>query len=260
MRGNESGVEVAGTATSGHELVLLVEDEADIAQYLNLALTGEGFRVAVAADGEAAIELFRAAGPEIVLLDIGLPKMSGLTVCRLLRAETSVPIMILSGRGSEADRLLGFEMGADDFLTKPFSFRELVSRMRVHLRHARVDERRRLEVVRAGPVGLDALRHEVRIRGVLVQLPPKEFVLLETLVRGGGRLCTRHYLLDMAWGHSYLGDTKTLDVHIRRLRNKIELDPHNPEHLLTVRGLGYRFGADARTIIGTAQRLASTRR
>jgi two-component system, OmpR family, response regulator RegX3 len=222
--------------------ILLIEDEPVIARIIRDALQQEGFRVVVAPDGERGLERFRAETPSLVLLDLTLPRLSGYEVCRIVRSESTIPVVIVTGKASEADKVAGLEMGADDYVTKPFSVRELVSRVRAQRRRARMTlEARSVELLRAGPVQLDANRHEVHVRGAYVEFTPKEFDLLETLLLGSGRLRTRGYLITEVWGADYLGDTKTLDVHVKRLRQKIERDPHNPEHLVTVRGLGYRF-------------------
>ena len=172
-----------------------------------------------------------------------LPEVTGLDVCRAIRQESSVPVIMVSAKDSEADTVAGLELGADDYVTKPFSMRELLSRVRANLRRARLDELPRGpdEVVAGGPVELDVARHEARVRGESVVFPPKEFDLLETFLRRKGRLLTRDFLIDTVWGSDYFGDTKTLDVHVKRIRRKIEEDPHHPAHLVTVRGLGYKF-------------------
>ena len=222
--------------------VLLIEDDTSIALSLQVALTNECLDTIVASDGEAGITRFRAEHPALVLLDLALPKVSGMDVCRLVRAESSLPIIIVSARDSEADRVAALEAGADDYVTKPFSVKELVARIRAQLRRmtmlAQLGE---TMVLRSGPVELDAGRHEVFVRGEHVPFTPKEFKLLEILLRGDARLRTRDFLIDRVWGQKYFGDTKTLDVHVKRIRAKIERDPHRPEHLVTVRGIGYRF-------------------
>jgi two-component system response regulator RegX3 len=223
--------------------VLVVEDEAPLAESIAYNLAREGFIVTAAADGEQALERFRAEAPDIVLLDLMLPKLSGLDVCRAIRAESEVPIVILTAKDAEADKVAGLELGADDYVTKPFSMRELVSRVRAHLRRAKMPapvpsvEGR----LAGGPVEMDPERHEVFVRGETVQLTPKEFELLELFLVRKGRLLTRDLLIDEVWGADYVGDTRTLDVHVKRLRRKLEDDPHEPRHLLTVRGLGYKF-------------------
>jgi two-component system response regulator RegX3 len=223
--------------------VLLVEDADTLAESIRYNLEREGFSVEIARDGRSGLERFRERSPALVILDLMLPEMSGLDVCRAIRAESTVPVIILTAKDSEADKVAGLELGADDYVTKPFSMRELVSRVRAVLRRPphTVQDAERDEVLRGGPVQVDVGRHEARVRGVPVALPPKEFELLETLLRRRGRLLTRQYLIDEVWGSDYFGDTKTLDVHIKRLRQKIEDDPHQPEHLVTVRGLGYKY-------------------
>ena len=223
--------------------ILVVEDEEALADTIRYGLEREGYEVSIAPDGRAALERFRADRPALVILDLMLPELSGLDVCRAIRAESDVPIVIVTAKDAEADKVSGLELGADDYVTKPFSVRELVSRVRAHLRRVEMGggSAGSDRVVRAGPVELDADRHEVRVRGELVPLPPKEFALLEILVRLKGRLLTRDHLIAEVWGADYFGDTKTLDVHMKRLRQKVEEDPHRPTHLLTVRGLGYRL-------------------
>ena len=222
--------------------VLLVEDEPALADTVAYALRREGIDVTVVRDGEQALERFRAERPSLVLLDLMLPRLSGLDVCRLIRSESTVPIIILTAKDAEADKVAGLELGADDYVTKPFSMRELVSRVRAHLRRAGMAAPEpSTQPLSGGQVLLDPERHEARVNGELVSLTPKEFELLETLLMARGRLLTRDFLIHEVWGPDYVGDTKTLDVHIKRLRQKIEADPHQPRHLLTVRGLGYKF-------------------
>jgi two-component system response regulator RegX3 len=224
--------------------VLLVEDESALAQSISYNLQREGFDVVTADDGEAAVARFKSDGPSIVILDLMLPRLSGLDVCRIIRAESQVPIVILTAKDAEADKVTGLELGADDYVTKPFSMRELISRVRAHLRRAASASTMSGHTdgsLSGGPVELDPARHEVHVRGEPVQLPPKEFELLELFLSRKGRLLTRQYLIDEVWGADYVGDTKTLDVHVKRLRQKIEADPHRPHHVLTVRGLGYKF-------------------
>jgi two-component system response regulator RegX3 len=222
--------------------VLLVEDESALAESISYNLLREGFSVVTAADGERAMERFRAERPAIVILDLMLPKMSGLDVCRTIRRESQVPIVILTAKDAESDKVAGLELGADDYVTKPFSMRELISRIRAHLRRAEMalvaNEGGRLA---GGPVEVDVESHEALVRGQPVSLTPKEFDLLETLIARKGRLLTRQFLIAEVWGPDYFGDTKTLDVHVKRLRQKIEENPHRPNHILTVRGLGYKF-------------------
>ncbi len=223
--------------------ILVVEDEASLADTVRYNLEREGYAVTVATDGRAALDRFRAEAPTLVILDLMLPEVSGLDVCRAIRAESDVPIIMVTAKDSEADKVAGLELGADDYVTKPFSVRELVSRVRANLRRARPQpaEPTADEVLAGGPVRMDVARHEVTVGGETVSLPPKEFELLETFLRRTGRLLTREFLIEQIWGPDYFGDTKTLDVHVKRLRRKIEGDPHHPVHLVTVRGLGYKF-------------------
>lgn len=224
--------------------ILVVEDEASFSDALSFMLRKEGFDVTVAADGEAGLTAFRDHPTDLVLLDLMLPRMSGTDVCKLIRQVSQVPIIMLTAKDSELDKVVGLELGADDYVTKPFSARELLARIRAVLRRqadsALTDDTSALSV---GPILMDVDRHIVTIRGETVRLPLKEFVLLEFLVRNAGRVLTRGQLLDRVWGADYVGDSKTLDVHIKRLRTKIELDPASPRHLLTVRGVGYRLEA-----------------
>jgi two-component system response regulator RegX3 len=230
-------------STESPELtVLVVEDEPSLAETIQYSLERDGFRVAVALDGNAAIDLFRSERPSLVLLDLMLPTLGGLDVIRLIRSESTVPIVIVTAKDSEADKVAGLELGADDYVTKPFSMRELTSRVRAHLRRAGMGSGPEVpEIITGGPVRMDLARHEVTIRSELTPLPPKEFELLETFLMRKGRLLTRDFLIETVWGPDYFGDTKTLDVHVKRLRQKVEDDPHHPTHLVTVRGLGYRF-------------------
>jgi two-component system response regulator RegX3 len=222
--------------------ILIIEDESSLADTVRYNLEREGLAIVVAHDGEQGLERFRAERPSLVILDLMLPRLSGLDVCRIIRRESDVPVIMLTAKDTEADKVAGLELGADDYVTKPFSMRELVSRVRANLRRAGTRRGAPVdELVVGGPVEMDVARHEVRIRGEPAELPPKEFDLLETLLRRRGRLLTRDFLIDTVWGPAYFGDTKTLDVHIKRLRQRIETDPHHPEHLVTVRGLGYKF-------------------
>jgi two-component system response regulator RegX3 len=222
--------------------ILVVEDEATLADTVRYNLEREGYRVAVASDGRGALERFRAETPSLVILDLMLPEISGLDVCRQIRQVSQVPIVMLTAKDSEADKVTGLELGADDYVTKPFSVRELVSRVRANLRRAGMPPVADGEdLLTAGPVRMDVPRHEVQVGGTVVAFTPKEFELLETLIRRKGRLLTRDRLIADVWGADYFGDTKTLDVHVKRIRQKVERDPHRPEHLVTVRGLGYRF-------------------
>lgn len=223
--------------------ILIVEDEGSLAESVGYNLEREGYRVSIAADGREALERFRAERPALVILDLMLPEISGLDVCRSIRATSDVPIIMVTAKDSEADKVAGLELGADDYVTKPFSVRELVSRVRAHLRRASIHGEPEVldDVIRGGPVEMDVGRHEVRIGGDKVAFPPKEFELLEAFLRRKDRLLTRLFLIEEVWGADYVGDTKTLDVHVKRIRQKIEADPHDPRHLVTVRGLGYRF-------------------
>ena len=222
--------------------ILLVEDEPSLVETVRYALEREGFGVIVARDGQEALDRFAAEPPDLVILDLMLPVVSGLDVCRRIRDTSTVPIVIVTAKDAEADKVAGLELGADDYVTKPFSVRELVSRVRANLRRSQMTVPDAAgEVLTGGPIRLDAARHEVTVRGDPVAFPPKEFELLESFLRSPGRLLTRERLIQRIWGGDYVGDTKTLDVHVKRLRQKIERDPHEPEHLLTVRGLGYKF-------------------
>ena len=204
-------------------------------------LRREGFEVFVATDGNAAISEFDKHGPDLVLLDLMLPGISGTEVCRVIRGRSSVPIIMLTAKDGEVDKVVGLELGADDYVTKPFSSRELVARMRAVLRRLGDSEELLPPTIEAGSVRIDIERHVVSVRGENITMPLKEFDLLEFLVRNSGRVLTRNQLIDRVWGADYVGDTKTLDVHIKRLRAKIEIDPSNPRHINTVRGLGYKF-------------------
>jgi two-component system response regulator RegX3 len=222
--------------------ILLVEDEESLAESIRYSLEREGYAVAVAGDGRVAIERFRADAPDLVILDLMLPEMSGLDVCRMIRETSTVPIVMVTAKDTEADKVTGLELGADDYVTKPFSVRELVSRIRAHLRRVRMQAPPKGdEILTGGPVEMDVARHEVRIDGEPVAFPPKEFELLQAFLSRKGRLLTREHLIEEIWGYDYVGDTKTLDVHVKRIRQKIEDDPHEPRLLLTVRGLGYKF-------------------
>ncbi|MBA3653184.1 MAG: response regulator transcription factor [Actinobacteria bacterium] len=223
--------------------VLIVEDDESFVAALVVGLKREGFFVHVARDGAEALRQFDEVGPDLVLLDLMLPKVSGLDVCRDIRARSMVPIIMVTARSSEIDAVVGLEVGADDFVTKPYRLRELVARMRAVLRRAPTDGHDTLasEVLEAGPVQLDADSHEVFIRGELILLPLKEFELLELLLANAGRVLARDTLINRVWGPNYVGDTKTLDVHVKRLRAKIEDDPRRPAHITTIRGLGYKF-------------------
>jgi two-component system, OmpR family, response regulator RegX3 len=221
--------------------VLVVEDEESFSDALSYMLRREGYETVIAADGVGALAEFDRVGADIVLLDLMLPGLSGTEVCRALRARSSVPIIMLTAKDTEVDKVVGLELGADDYVTKPYSARELVARMRAVLRRGAEGDPATESTLTAGPVRLDVERHVVAVDGRPVALPLKEFDLLELLLRNAGRVLTRGQLIDRIWGADYVGDTKTLDVHVKRLRAKLEPDPANPRHLLTVRGLGYKF-------------------
>jgi len=223
--------------------VLVVEDEESFSDALSYMLRKEGFEVSVAATGTEAMTEFDRTGADIVLLDLMLPEMSGTEVCRQLRAKSHVPIIMVTARDSEIDKVVGLEIGADDYVTKPYSPRELVARIRAVLRRQIGGDTGELTppTLAAGPVRMDVDRHVVTVGGEAVQLPLKEFELLELLLRNAGRVLTRGQLIDRVWGADYVGDTKTLDVHVKRLRSKIEPEPSAPRFIVTVRGLGYKF-------------------
>jgi two-component system response regulator RegX3 len=223
--------------------VLVVEDEESFSDALAFMLRREGYEVEIAADGLAAVDVFERHGADLILLDLMLPGLSGTEVCRHIRASSQVPIIMLTAKDGEIDKVVGLELGADDYVTKPFSSRELLARIRAVLRRNGEPDELLPTTVEAGPVRLDIDRHVVTVRGDVVQLPLKEFDLLELLVRNSGRVLTRGQLIDRVWGSDYVGDTKTLDVHVKRLRAKVEDDPAMPRHLITVRGLGYKFEA-----------------
>jgi two-component system response regulator RegX3 len=223
--------------------VLVVEDEESFSDAISYMLRKEGFEVAVCATGPDAIETFDRDGADLVLLDLMLPGLPGSEVCRSLRERSKVPVIMLTAKDSEIDKVVGLELGADDYVTKPFSSRELVARMRAVLRR-RVEPAGDIDsVMESGPVRMDVERHVVTVRGDQVQLPLKEFELLEVLLRNVGRVLTRPQLIDRVWGADYVGDTKTLDVHVKRLRAKVEADPASPQNIITVRGVGYKFEA-----------------
>ena len=222
--------------------VLVVEDEESFSDALSYMLRKEGFEVSVAATGTAALTEFDRTGADIVLLDLMLPEMAGTEVCRQLRQRSAVPIIMVTARDSEIDKVVGLEIGADDYVTKPYSPRELVARIRAVLRRQGGEAPEPTAgSLTAGPVRMDVERHVVTVAGSQVQLPLKEFELLELLLRNAGRVLTRGQLIDRVWGADYVGDTKTLDVHVKRLRSKVEPEPSTPRHIVTVRGLGYKF-------------------
>ena len=229
--------------------VLVVEDEESFVEALTLGLKREGFDVTVARDGRQALLLFDAVHPDLVLLDLMLPGISGIDVCREIRRTSRTPVIMVTAKDSEVDTVVGLEVGADDYVAKPYRMRELVARIRAVLRRAPAavpvagDDDREDEVLDAGDVQLDLARHSLTVRGQEVALPRKEFEVLELLMLNAGRVLTRDTLLDRVWGADYVGDTKTLDVHIKRIRGKIEDDPSRPELITTIRGVGYRFDA-----------------
>jgi two-component system response regulator RegX3 len=220
----------------------VVEDEESFSDALSYMLRKEGFEVSVAATGTSALTQFDRTGADIVLLDLMLPEMSGTEVCRQLRQRSAVPIIMVTARDSEIDKVVGLEIGADDYVTKPYSPRELVARIRAVLRRQGAEAAEvTTPTLAAGPVRMDVERHVVTVDGGSVQLPLKEFELLELLLRNAGRVLTRGQLIDRVWGADYVGDTKTLDVHVKRLRSKVEPEPSAPRYIVTVRGLGYKF-------------------
>ncbi len=232
--------------TEAPPTLLLVEDEESFVDALVVGLQREGYQVRVARDGAEALELFDLVQPDLVLLDVMLPRVSGLDVCRQLRSRSQVPIIMVTARSSEIDTVVGLEVGADDYVSKPYRLRELVARIRAALRRGPANvgldgDGGTDGVVGVGDVQLDAERHEVRIRGAQVALPLKEFELLELLLANAGRVLTRETLIDRVWGVDYVGDTKTLDVHVKRLRSKVEDDPAVPSRIVTIRGLGYKY-------------------
>lgn len=222
--------------------ILVVEDEETLAEAISFLLSKEGFEVEIAEDGPAAIVAFEKNGADLILLDLMLPGLSGTEVCRQIRAKSSVPIIMLTAKDSEIDKVVGLEIGADDYVTKPYSSRELIARIRAVLRRGEIGDATVVEgVLSVGPIRLDSDRHVISVNGEQVALPLKEFELLEFMMRNSGRVLTRMQLIDRVWGSDYVGDTKTLDVHIKRLRAKIEKDPANPEMIQTVRGMGYKL-------------------
>jgi two-component system response regulator RegX3 len=223
--------------------ILVVEDEPALSEPLAFLLGREGFEVTVVEDGLGAIPAFEREGPDLVLLDLMLPGQSGTEVCRQLRQRSGVPIIMLTAKDSEIDKVVGLELGADDYVTKPYSSRELVARVRAVLRRRSDADEPEAAAVEGGPVRMDIERHVVSVDGRTTPMPLKEFELLEMLLRNAGRVLTRAQLIDRVWGSDYVGDTKTLDVHVKRLRSKIEPDPSHPRHVVTVRGLGYKFEA-----------------
>lgn len=230
--------------------ILLVEDEENYRVPLAFSLRRDGFDVVQAADGVEAVEAFEAAGPsgggaiDLVLLDLMLPRLSGIEVCRRIRRTSTVPVIMLTARDSEADTVVGLRIGADDYVTKPYSYRELLARVNAVLRRSRGEEQEPAEpVLEVGRVHMDVGRHEVAVDGEAVAMPPREFELLELFMRNPGRALARGEIIDRVWGADYVGDTKTLDVHVKRIRAKIEVEPGEPKLLITVRGVGYKLAA-----------------
>ena len=221
--------------------ILLVEDEIALSEPLAFLLGKEGYDVTVAEDGRTAVELFTRGDFRLVLLDLMLPELSGVEVCRAIRSSSQVPIIMLTAKDSEVDIVVGLELGADDYVTKPYSSRELLARIKAVLRRHVMNDATDDSVLMSGQLSLDADRHTLSVDGVMTPMPLKEFELLEYLMRNAGRVLTRGQIIDRIWGSDYFGDTKTLDVHIKRIRSRIEKDPANPIQIVTVRGLGYRF-------------------
>ena len=225
--------------------VLVVEDEKSFVEALKVGLDREGFDVKVAEDGLTALELFRTFKPDVILLDVMLPKISGLDVCKEIRTESKVPIIMVTAKGEEIDTVVGLEVGADDYVTKPYRLREVVARMRSLLRRSNwSDETEAISegrVITVSDIQIDIDKYEVKVRNEILDFPLKEFELLLLLLENAGRVLTRDVLIDRVWGFDYVGDTKTLDVHIKRLRSKVEKDPSKPMSIVTVRGVGYKF-------------------
>jgi two-component system response regulator RegX3 len=224
--------------------ILIVEDETSFSEALSFLLSKEGFEVSIAETGRAALEIFKTQTFDLILLDLMIPEVSGIEVCRTIRTTSAVPIIMLTAKDSEIDKVVGLELGADDYVTKPYSSRELVARIKAVLRRGATEgQSQEAGIHTVGNIRMDIERHSVTVNGVAVSLPLKEFELLEFLLRNTGRVLTRGQLIDRVWGGDYYGDTKTLDVHIKRLRSKIEVDPANPVLIQTIRGLGYKFEA-----------------
>jgi two-component system response regulator RegX3 len=221
--------------------ILVVEDEAGMRDPLVYLLRSEGYEVIEAEDGEAAVTIFEAEGADLVLLDLMIPKLNGKDVCKAMRATSDVPIIMLTAKDTEIDKVIGFEIGADDYVTKPYSKNELLARMMAVLRRNNAPREASNGILEAGPIRMDIERHTVFFNGEIVAMPLKEFELLELLLENRNRVLTRGQIIDRVWGANYFGDTKTLDVHIKRLRSKIEDDPARPVNLITVRGLGYKY-------------------
>lgn len=225
--------------------ILIVEDESSFSEALEFLLKKEGFDVEVAENGRIAIEKFEANPADLILLDLMIPEVSGTEVCRIIRTSSQVPIIMLTAKDSEIDKVVGLELGADDYVTKPYSSRELLARIKAVMRRQLGEEHSQETgaMLACGPIQMNVEKHEVKVSGEKISLPLREFELLEFLIRNSGRVLTRHQLIDRVWGGDYFGDTKTLDVHIKRLRSKIEVDPANPILLQTIRGLGYKLEA-----------------
>jgi len=223
--------------------ILIVEDEASFSEALAFLLTKEGFETAIAEDGRQAINMFNADGADLILLDLMIPEVSGVEVCRTIRTQSQVPIIMLTAKDAEIDKVVGLELGADDYVTKPYSSRELIARIKAVLRRGLTEDgsNQDQDLLEVGPIRLNIGKHQVFVSGNPVALPLKEFELLEFLMRNSGRVLTRSQLIDRVWGGDYYGDTKTLDVHIKRLRAKVEADPANPILIQTIRGLGYKL-------------------
>ena len=221
---------------------MVVEDEPALVDALEYGLSAEGFDVVTTSDGEESLRLFDRERPDLIVLDLMLPGLSGTEICKRIRATSAVPIIMLTARDSEIDKVVGLEVGADDYVTKPFSMRELAARVRAVLRRGgEWDTPDMAATLEVREVRMDPERYEVSVRGETVELPPKEFALLELLLRNAGRVLTRDLIIDRVWGSDYVGDTKTLDVHIKRLRSRVEIDAHDPTLIVTVRGVGYKF-------------------
>ena len=237
--------------------VLVVEDETSFVEALSAGLRREGFALDIARDGREALDRFEACKPDVVLLDVMLPRLSGLDVCRAIRSVSNVPIIMVSAKGEEIDMVVGLEVGADDYVPKPYRFRELVARIRAVLRRAQAQAAAEpvtagaQRPIQVGDVSIDPHGHEVQVRGETVQLPLKEFGLLWVLISNAGRVVPRDDLIDQVWGMDYVGDTKTLDAHIRRLRRKIEVEPSSPQRIVTVRGVGYKYAEPVVSAAGT---------
>ncbi len=226
--------------------ILVVEDEESFLDALQISLSREGFEVHIATDGVMAMERFEEVTPDLVLLDVMLPRVSGIDVCRQIRAISAVPIIMVTAKASEIDTVVGLEVGADDYVAKPYRIRELIARIRALLRRSSLDTTGEIEMpadtaIRVGEVALDPVEHRVTVDGVDVSLPLKEFEVLRLLLSNAGRVMTRETLIDRVWGADYVGDTKTLDVHIKRLRSKVEAEPGLPQRIVTIRGLGYKY-------------------